>query len=80
MTRALRLLDAVKLPTSLVKPNVVMYNAAIYACAEGLNLDGAFDLLRQLKEDGLEPTIVTYGSLMTACERVGDVEAASKVF
>ena len=80
MKRALRLLDAMKLPTSLVKPNIVTYNAAIRACAEGLNLDGAFDLLRQLKEDGLEPTIVTYGSLMTACERVGDVEAASKVF
>jgi len=56
------------------------YNAAIRACAEGFNLEGAFDLLRQLKEDGLEPTIVTYGSLMTACERVGDIEAASKVF
>ena len=43
-------------------------------------MEGSFDLLRQLKEDGLEPTIVTYGSLMTACERVGDIEAASKVF
>ena len=108
MTRALRLLEAMKSPKSSVKPNIVtvscpillfpkrctdissfyiihlcstsQYNAAIRACAEGFNLEGAFDLLRQLKEDGLEPTIVTYGSLMTACERVGDIEAASKVF
>ena len=80
MTRALRLLEAMKSPNSSVKPNIVTYNAAIRACAEGLNLDGSFDLLRQLKEDGLDPTIVTYGSLMTACERVGDVESASKVF
>ena len=80
MARALKLLEAMKSPTSSIKPNIVTYNAAIRACAEGLNLAGAFDLLRQLKEDGLEPTIVTYGSLMTACERVEDVEAASKVF
>lgn len=80
MTRALKLLEAMKSPTSITKPNIVTYNAAIRACAEGLNLAGAFNLLRQLKDDELEPTIVTYGSLMTACERVGDVEAASRVF
>ena len=80
MNRALRLLEAMKSPLSSVRPNIVTYNAAIRACAEGFNLDGAFDLLRQLKEDGMEPTIVTYGSLMTACERVGDIEAASRVF
>eukprot|EP00804_Cyclotella_cryptica_P010999 CCRYP_017491-RB/>CCRYP_017491-RB protein AED:0.04 eAED:0.04 QI:345/1/1/1/0.66/0.5/4/866/1015 len=80
MTNALRLLQVMKAPTSSVKPNIVTYNAAIRACAEGMNLEGAFDLLRQLNEDGLEPTIVTYGSLMTACERVGNIDAASKVF
>jgi pentatricopeptide repeat protein len=80
MSRALKLLEAMKSPTSTVTPNIFTYNAAIRACAEGLNLDGAFDLLQQLKEDGLEPSIVTYGSLMTACERVGNIEAASKVF
>ena len=80
MTRALKLLEAMKSQTSTIKPNIFTYNAAIRACAEGLNLAGAFDLLRQLKQDELEPTIVTYGSLMTECERVGDIEAASRVF
>lgn len=80
MNKALRLLEAMKSANSSVRPNIVTYNAAIRACAEGFNLEGAFELLRQLKEDGMEPTIVTYGSLMTACERVGDVEAASRVF
>lgn len=80
MLKALKLLDAMRAPTSSIKPNIFTYNAAIRACGEGMNLDGAFDLLRQMKEDGLEPTIVTYGSLMTACERVGNVDAASKVF
>ena len=80
MNRALRLMEAMKSANSSVRPNIVTYNAAIRACAEGFNLEGAFELLRQLKEDGLEPTIVTYGTLMTACERVGDIEAASRVF
>lgn len=80
MNRALRLLEAMKSGNSSVRPNIVTYNAAIRACAEGFNLEGAFELLRQLKEDGMEPTIVTYGTLMTACERVGDIEAASRVF
>jgi hypothetical protein len=43
-------------------------------------LDGAFDLLRQSREDRLEQTIITYRSLMTAWEQARDVEAASKVF
>ncbi len=68
MNGSLKLLAAMKLPGSLVKPNIVTYNAAIQACAEGLNLDSAFKLLWQLREDGLAPTIITYGSLMTACE------------
>ena len=31
-----------------------------------------------MKARNLEPTIVTYGTLMTACERVGDVDGARK--
>jgi pentatricopeptide repeat protein len=68
MNRVLKSLAAMELPGSSVKPNIVTYNALIRACAEGLNLEGAFNLLRQLREDGLEPAIITYGSLMTACE------------
>ncbi len=80
MKRALKLLAAIKSLGSSVKLNIVTYNAAIRACAKGLNLDGAFNLLRQLREDGLDLTIITYGSLMIACKQVGDVEATRKVF
>ncbi len=80
INRALKLLAAMKTPGSSVKPYIVTYNATIRACAKGLNLDGAFDLLRKFRKDGLEPTIITYGSLMTACKQVGDIKAASKVF
>jgi pentatricopeptide repeat protein len=80
MNGALKLLAAMKSTGSSVKRNIVPYNAAIRACPKGLNLNGAFNLQWQLREDGLEQTIITYGALMTACEQVGDVEAASKVF
>ena len=36
--------------------------------------------MKQLKDHaGIEPTIVTFGSLMAACERVGNVEGMSLV-
>ena len=64
-----------------IQPNIVTYNTAIRACAEGLNVYKAFALLDELKARNLEPTIVTYGTLMTACKRgVGDVDGARKVF
>ena len=80
MEKALDLLQQMKNPGSVVKPNIVTYNAAIRACAEGLSLESAFKLMDDLRLEGLTPTVVTYGSLMTACERVGSVSAASKVF
>ena len=63
-----------------IQPNIVTYNAAIRACAEGLDVKKAFELFDDLKELKLEPTIVTYGTLMTACERGGDVQGAAHVF
>lgn len=78
--KALQLLRVMKKDQTVVDPNIVVYNAAIRACGEAMDLDSAFKLLNELEEDGLEPTVVTYGSLMTACERVGDMDGASKVF
>ena len=81
MKTALKILNHMKKQNNpLSEPNIVTYNAAIRACAEGQNFLKAFDLLDDLLDRNLEPTIVTYGSLMTACERVGDIEGASKVF
>uniref|UniRef100_A0A7S4RPL2 PROP1-like PPR domain-containing protein n=1 Tax=Ditylum brightwellii TaxID=49249 RepID=A0A7S4RPL2_9STRA len=80
LQKALQLLSYMKSSQSNVTPNIVTYNAAIRACAEGQDLIGAFELVDELIACGLKPTIVTYGSLMTACERVGSVEAASNVF
>jgi len=78
--KALQLLKVMKKDESVVDPNIVVYNAAIRACGEALDLEGALHLLEELQDTGLEPTVVTYGSLMTACERVGNLDGASKVF
>jgi pentatricopeptide repeat protein len=45
-------------------------------------LDGAFAIMKELQscKGRIEPNIVTYCSLMTACERVGNVDGASRVF
>ena len=81
MRAALRLLgEMTSGKKGIAEPNIVTYNAAIKACAEGLNVEKAFNLLDELLDRGLEPTIVTYGTLMTACERVGSVEGVGSVF
>jgi len=77
---ALALLERMKKKGGKATPNIVAYNAAMRACAEGHDLISAFRLLSELQDEGLKPTVVTFGTLMTACERVGSVEAAGKVF
>lgn len=78
--KALQLLQVMKNDARVVDPNIVVYNAAIRACGEALDLESALRLLDELEERNLEPTQVTFGSLMTACERVGNLDGASKVF
>jgi pentatricopeptide repeat protein len=77
----MQLLKVLKRDACVVDPNIQIYNAAIRLCAEARQVDAAFALMREIRENpALEATEITYGSLMTACERVGDVEGASRVF
>ena len=78
--KALQLLNVMKRDPTVCDPNIVVYNGAIRACAEAMDLDRSMALLNDLESRGLEPTVVTFGSLMTACERVGNIDFASKVF
>lgn len=81
LRKALQLLAVLKKDPSVVDPSIQVYNAAIRACAEACDVKRAFRLLDTIRDDeGLQPSLITYGSLMTACERVGNVDAASKVF
>ena len=57
-----------------MKLDVVSYNLAIKACS-GIagttlpigQLDQGFALLREMRDQGLEPDLVTYTSLMALC-------------
>ena len=78
--KAMKLLNLLERDPNLVSPNIQIYNAAIRVCAEALDIKGAFRILKDAKNSDVERTEVTYGSLMTACERQGCVDSASKVF
>jgi len=78
--KAMKLLNLLEKDPNLVNPNIQIYNAAIRVCAEARDRKGAFRILQDAKDAGIERTQITYGSLMTACERQGCVDSISKVF
>jgi len=78
--KAMQLLSLMKKDPSLVTPNIQVYNAAIRVCAEAADTARAFRILQDAKDCEIDRTQVTYGSLMTACERSACVESASKAF
>lgn len=78
--KALQLLNVLKKDDSVVSPNIIVYNAAIRVCAEAYDLRRALLLMEDLKAQGLTPTIVTFGTLMTASERAESIEGTNAVF
>jgi len=63
-----------------IHPNIITYNAMLQVYAEGCKLHQCFGLFQQLTKEGKKPTIVTFGTLMSACERVENVTAMNDVF
>lgn len=78
--KALQLLNILKNDETVVDPNINVYNAAIRVCAEAFDLKRALQLMEDLQTEGLTPTIVTFGTLMTASERVESIDGANSVF
>lgn len=68
-----------KLPTSVLQkwdprlePDIIVYNAVLNACVRQKNLEGAFWVFQQLKQQGQKPNSITYGlvmEVMLACEK-----------
>ncbi|XP_076926617.1 pentatricopeptide repeat-containing protein At1g30610, chloroplastic-like [Bidens hawaiensis] len=55
-----------------LEPDIIVYNAMLNACVRQKNLEGAFWVLQQLKQQGLQPNSITYGlvmEVMLACEK-----------
>ncbi|KAK1412144.1 hypothetical protein QVD17_33150 [Tagetes erecta] len=55
-----------------LEPDIIVYNAVLNACVRQKNLEGAFWVLQQLKQQGLQPNSITHGlvmEVMLACEK-----------
>ena len=71
------------LGTSGIAPNSVLYTSFIHAAVshgddESLTL--AFDLADEMRHSGVPLTDVTYGCLLVACEKQGDVSRAFSLY
>ena len=60
--------------------NVVVCNSMIRTFGEAHMVRSAFEVYERMKEEGVEPTMVTFGSLSAACEREGDAGRVDVVF
>ena len=63
-----------------VLPNVYLYNTMISKLAKARKADLALEMFSKMKESGFWPSSVTYGAVIGACSRVGDVESAEALF
>jgi pentatricopeptide repeat protein len=63
-----------------VTPNVYLYNTIISKLAKARKADTALEFFRQMKAQSVAPTSVTYGALIAACGRVGDITSAENLF
>ncbi|GJW96981.1 pentatricopeptide repeat-containing protein [Tanacetum coccineum] len=55
-----------------LEPDIIVYNSVLNACVRQKNLEGAFWVLQQLKEQGKQPNSITYGlvmEVMLVCEK-----------
>ncbi|KAF9782137.1 hypothetical protein BJ322DRAFT_1111026 [Thelephora terrestris] len=63
-----------------VVPNVYLYNTMISKLAKARKADVAMELFSKMKENGFWPSSVSYGAVIGACSRVGDIESAEALF
>ncbi|TDL14654.1 hypothetical protein BD410DRAFT_902955 [Rickenella mellea] len=63
-----------------VIPNIYLYNTIISKLSKARKADFALELFQQMKANRVRPTSVTYGAVIAACARVGDVPSAELLF
>ncbi|KAJ6571894.1 hypothetical protein B0H19DRAFT_1131799 [Mycena capillaripes] len=64
-----------------VPPNQYLYNNIISKLAKARKADYALELFEQMKATGwAKPSSITYGAVIGACARVGDVQSAENLF
>lgn len=55
--------------SAISSPNLVAYNAMIGCLEHARSPDGALELLWEMQQRRLDPTMVTYGAVARACEK-----------
>ena len=63
-----------------VKPNMYLYNNIISKLSKARKADYALELFQQMKASSIPPSSITYGAVIGACARVGDVRSAEVLF
>ncbi|KIL60552.1 hypothetical protein M378DRAFT_168036 [Amanita muscaria Koide BX008] len=60
--------------------NQYLYNNIISKLAKARKAEQAVDLFHQMKAQNINPSSITYGAVIGACTRVGDVQSAETLF
>ena len=57
-----------EMPSKLLQPDVVSYNAAISSCEKTEILEKALALLREMSPKWLKPDVVSYSAAISSCD------------
>ncbi|KAF9667139.1 hypothetical protein SADUNF_Sadunf16G0302100 [Salix dunnii] len=63
-----------------LEPDTVVYNAVLNACVRRKQWEGAFWVLKQMKEKGLQPSTATYGLVMEVMLACGKYNLVHEFF
>ncbi|KAF8350971.1 hypothetical protein F5887DRAFT_935312, partial [Amanita rubescens] len=62
-----------------VAPNLYLYNTIISKLSKARKADYALKLFKEMTSQGIRPSSITYGAVIGACARVGDVQSAENL-
>ncbi|XP_073263881.1 pentatricopeptide repeat-containing protein At1g30610, chloroplastic [Populus alba] len=63
-----------------LEPDIVVYNAVLNACVRRKQWEGAFWVLQQMKEKGVQPSTATYGLVMEVMLACGKYNLVHEFF
>ncbi|KAI7827392.1 hypothetical protein BC939DRAFT_475283 [Gamsiella multidivaricata] len=75
---ALRILEEVKRHN--IKPNIFFYNVVIGKLSRGRKIERVLEVYEDMIMQSIRPNAITYGTLISACTRVGSEDMARNLF
>lgn len=67
--QAFEVFDMLKFLGTNVHPDCEVYNSVIFAAAKTNNLERAMDLYREMQNNGVQPNVDTYATMIYTCSR-----------